>query len=199
MTLLLPTTSTSIRAGSNAIGVCSLFDSSAIISRVRFTTGALFMICISLPRSCSQSPKICRSARSALWRSPRFTRMRPDDMYVVGVVSATVTTVAVVMRNRPRMIHLRRNSTARNSRAVAWRARGGVLLGGAKGFTSSFPSFSDDPRHEHAVEVEELPADERRAERLLGRTEELLCEHIDVADRGARDVDDVETADDLIG
>src|SRR5262249_55104032 len=157
------------------------------------------MICISLPRSCSQSLKTWRSARSALWRSPRLIRMRPEDMYVIGVVSATVITVAVVMRNRPRMIHLRRNSTPRDSRAVAWRARRGALLGGAKLFPSPFPSFPDDPRHEHAVEVEELPADERRAERLLGRGEELLGEHVDVADGGARHVDDVEAADDLVG
>src|SRR5215472_119256 len=102
------------------------------------------------------------------------------------------------MRNRPRMIHLRRKTTARNSRAVAWRAmRGaeGVVLS----FTLEARSFPDDARHVDAVEVEQLPADERGGEPGPERGDELLREHIDAADRGPRHEDDVEAADDLVG
>src|SRR5215831_6065690 len=197
MTLLLPTTSRSMRVGSNVTLRCSRLFSSPTSSLARRTTDWLFMTCISLPRSCSQSPKIWRSGRSALWRSPRLTRMRPDEMYVVGVVSATVITVAVVMRNRPRMIHLRRKTTARNSRAVAWR-----LIFGAEGvglsFTSEIRSLPDDARHVDAVEVEQLPADERGGEPGAERRDELLREHVDAADRGPRHEDDVEAAHDLV-
>src|SRR5436190_4768599 len=122
---------------------------------------------------------------------------RPEEMYVVGVVSATVTTVTVVTMNSPTMIHLRRNTTAMNSRAVAWRPLPEVM-GVGVGFTSAFPSFSDDARDEHAVEVEELPADERGRECAAHRGDELLREHVEAADRGARHEHDVEAADDLV-
>src|SRR5262245_13504271 len=195
MTLLLPITSTSMPPGSSASGRPRRFASAATSSVARVTTGTLRITCISLPSSCSHSLKIWRSGRSTLCRSPRFTRMRPCDWKYVGVVNATTITVAVVTRNRPRMIHLRRNSTARNSRAVACRAGAGAV-GGVGLLMWPFSSLPDDARHEHAVQIEELPSHEHAGERVADRSEELLREHIQVPDEGTRHEHDVEAAHD---
>src|SRR6185369_2318238 len=115
----------------------------------------------------------------------------------MGVVSATASTVAVVTRNSPRMIHLRRKTIARNSRALACRVTRGAE--GVLSFTSLARSFPDDARHVDAVEVEQLPAHEGGGEPGAERGDELLREHVDAPDRGARHEHDVEAADDLVG
>src|SRR5262245_12798678 len=87
------------------------------------------------------------------------------------------------------MIHLRRNTTARNSRSVAWRPVGTV-----DGWVIWFTLASPPARHdENPVEVEQLLPDQRRGEHLLRRGEQLVREDLQAGDGGARHVDDVET------
>src|SRR5690348_7995178 len=138
---------------------------------------------------------IWRPGVSELSRSPRKTSTRPVDEYMSGVVAATTSTVAVVAANRPRISHLRRNSTARNSRVLAWRSTGAEPGAMECMWTPASGIVDHVGGDEHAVEVEQLPAHQRGGQRGLGAAEQLLHEHGEVADRVARHVDDVEPPD----
>src|SRR5262245_31241753 len=99
--------------------------------------------------------------------------------------------------NNPMMIQRRRNTTARNSRNVAWRTPGEppplplpLPLPGF-GFMRSVGGVDD----EYAVEVEQLPPQQRRPHDVRCGAEHLRGERVEIADGVARDVDDVEAAD----
>src|SRR6185436_13391577 len=141
--------------------------------------------------SSSSHPDIRRPGVMTLSCSPRLTSTLPNEAYSVGRASVTIATVTVTTTNRPTMIHLRRNTMVRKSRAPTWR----VIVGGASGSASRFmtgPFRSWRADHEHAVEVEEFPAEQSELEHGQVVAEELLHEHVDVPDARARNVDDVE-------